>query len=86
VRAIGTGCASGLSLRAGLIDLQSFAPQHVRGVLTGVFYALTYIGFGLPLLLAAVGAKQSAMLLAGMAVLAAATGINRAVRLRRGAG
>jgi MFS family permease len=45
------GCASGLSLRAGLIDLETSAPQHVRGALTGVFYAVTYIGFGLPLLL-----------------------------------
>jgi hypothetical protein len=69
-------------VRAGLIDLQTFAPQHVRGVLTGVFYALTYIGFGLPLLLAATGSpKVAAMILALMAVLAAATAINRAVRL-----
>lgn len=42
-----------------------------------------YIGFGLPLLLAAIGSpKEAAMILAVMAVLAAATAINRAVRLR----
>ncbi|HME76887.1 MAG TPA: MFS transporter [Mycobacterium sp.] len=78
------GCASGLSLRAGLIDLETSAPQRVRGTLTGVFYAVTYIGFGLPLLLTTLGsAKQSAMILAVMAVLAAGTAISRAVRLRR---
>ena len=49
------GCASGLSLREGLIDLEAAAPQHVRGMLTGAFYAVTYIGFGLPLLLTSVG-------------------------------
>jgi MFS family permease len=78
------GCASGLSLRAGLIDLETSAPQHVRGALTGVFYAVTYIGFGLPLLLTTLGsAKQSAMILAVMAALASAAALGRAVRLRR---
>jgi hypothetical protein len=78
------GCASGLTLRAGLIDLETSAPQRVRGTLTGVFYAVTYIGFGLPLLLTTLGsAQQSAMILAVMAVLAAGVAISRAVRLRR---
>jgi MFS family permease len=78
------GCASGLSLRAGLIDLETSAPQHVRGALTGVFYAVTYVGFGLPLLLTAVGsAKVSATILAVMAALALAAAISRAARLRR---
>jgi hypothetical protein len=78
------GCASGLSLRAGLIDLETSVPQHVRGALTGVFYAVTYIGFGLPLLLTTIGsAEQSAMILNAMAVLAAGAAISRAVRLRR---
>jgi MFS family permease len=78
------GCASGLSLRAGLIDLETSAPQHVRGALTGVFYAVTYIGFGLPLLLTTIGStEQSAMILTAMAVLAAGAAISRAMRLRR---
>jgi MFS family permease len=78
------GCASGLSLRAGLIDLETLAPQRVRGALTGVFYAVAYVGFGLPLLLSTVGsAKVSATILAAMAVLALAAGIGRALRLRR---
>jgi MFS family permease len=79
------GCASGLSLREGLIDLEAAAPQHVRGALTGVFYALTYIGFGLPLLLATVESDVSQAILAVMAVLASTAAVSRAARLRRDA-
>ncbi len=77
------GCASGLCLREGLIDLEAAAPQRVRGALTGAFYAVTYIGFGLPLLLTTVGSADSAMILAAMAILASATAVSRAVRLRQ---
>jgi len=77
------GCASGLCLREGLIDLEAAAPQRVRGALTGAFYAVTYIGFGLPLPLTTVGSADSAMILAVMAVLASATAVSRVVRLRR---
>ena len=77
------GCASGLLLREGLIDLEAAAPQRVRGALTGAFYTVTYIGFGLPLLLTTVGSSDSAIILAVMAVGASATAVNRAVRLRR---
>jgi MFS family permease len=77
------GCASGLSLREGLIDLEAAAPQHVRGMLTGAFYALTYIGFGLPLLLTAVGFSGGHIILAGMATIAATAAIFRTIRLRR---
>ncbi|MFZ1165261.1 MFS transporter [Mycobacterium sp.] len=77
------GCASGLSLREGLIDLEAAAPQHLRGVLTGAFYAMTYIGFGLPLLLTSVGFSGSQIILAVMALLAAAAAVGRTIRLRR---
>jgi MFS family permease len=77
------GCASGLSLREGLIDLEAAAPQHVRGMLTGAFYALTYIGFGLPLLLTSVGLGGSQIILAVMAMLAATAAVTRALRLRQ---
>ena len=77
------GCASGLSLREGLIDLEAAAPQHVRGMLTGSFYALTYIGFGLPLLLTSVGFGGSQIILAVMALLAGTVSVTRALRLRR---
>jgi MFS family permease len=76
------GCASGLSLREGLIDLEAAAPQHVRGALTGAFYALTYIGFGLPLLLTTVGFSGAPVILVVMAALAAAAAIFRTIRLR----
>jgi MFS family permease len=78
------GCASGLCLREGLIDLEAAAPQHIRGTLTGVFYAVTYVGFGLPLLLTVLGpTRGSAMIFAALAVLAAAAAVGRAVRLQR---
>lgn len=77
------GCASGLSLREGLIDLEAAAPQHVRGALTGAFYSVTYIGFGLPLLLTTVGFGASHLILAAMAVLAAGAATFRTMRLRR---
>jgi MFS family permease len=76
------GCASGLCLRAGLIDLEATAPQRIRGGLTGIFYVVTYIGFGLPLILTTVGAVVSTTILAVMAVLALGTAVIRAVRLR----
>ena len=78
------GCASGLCLREGLIDLEAAAPQRVRGALTGVFYMVTYVGFGLPLLLTVLGsATASAIILAVMAALALAAAVGRAVRLQR---
>jgi len=77
------GCASGLSLREGLIDLEAAAPQHVRGALTGIFYSVTYIGFGLPLVLTTVGFGGSQLILTAMAALAASAAILRTIRLRR---
>ncbi|WP_406813559.1 MFS transporter [Mycobacterium sp. M23085] len=77
------GCASGLCLREGLIDLEAAAPPHLRGALTGVFYVITYVGFALPLVLATVGSAASVLILTVMAVLALVTAIARAVRLRR---
>jgi MFS family permease len=78
------GGASGLLLREGLMDLEAAAPQRLRGALTGTFYTVAYIGFGLPLLLSAVGSVQvSAIILAVMAVGASLTAVGRAVRLRR---
>jgi MFS family permease len=79
------GCASGLCLREGLIDLEAAAPQRFRGALVGIFYVVTYIGFGLPLILTTVGSATSTGILAVMAVLALATALSRWVRLRRDA-
>ena len=78
------GLASGLCLRAGLIDLETTAPQRVRGGLTGIFYVVTYVGFGLPLLLATIGSpRASAIILTVMAVLALLAAVSRALRLSR---
>ncbi|ASW93409.1 MFS transporter [Mycobacterium intracellulare] len=77
------GCASGLCLREGLIDLEAAAPQHLRGALTGVFYVVTYIGFALPLLLATADPGVSAAILSAMAALASVSAVGRAMRLRR---
>lgn len=78
------GCASGLLLREGLIDLEAAAPQRLRGALTGAFYTVSYIGFGLPMLLSTIGsATAAATILTVMAVLALVTAATRAARLRR---
>jgi len=77
------GCGSGLSLREGLIDLEAAAPQHIRGTLTGVFYSVTYVGFGLPLLLTAGGPQTTQLVLTAMAVLAGIAAATRTIRLRR---
>lgn len=78
------GCASGLCLREGLIDLQVAAPPRARGALVGLFYVVTYVGFGLPLLLTVTASTEvPAIILLVMAVLASATAVSRAVRLRR---
>ncbi|OBH05737.1 MULTISPECIES: MFS transporter [unclassified Mycobacterium] len=77
------GCASGLCLREGLIDLEAAAPRRLRGALVGVFYVVTYIGFALPLILTTVGSVVSAVVLSSMSALALVTAVTRAVRLRR---
>ncbi|WP_155772241.1 MFS transporter [Mycobacterium asiaticum] len=78
------GCASGLCLREGLIDVEAAAPQHVRGTLTGIFYAVTYVGFGLPLLLTVLGSgPETTLIFAGLTGLATTAALSRAVRLRR---
>lgn len=77
------GCASGLCLREGLIDLEAAAPQRIRGTLTGVFYSVTYLGFALPLLLTMLGpGRGSTMIFVTLAGLAAAAAVSRAMRLR----
>jgi len=73
------GCASGLCLTEGLIDLEVAAPQRLRGALVGAFY----VGFGLPLMLTTLGYAFSAAILAVMATLALGMAVSRAVRLRR---
>lgn len=79
------GSAYGLCLRQGLVDIETLSPPAVRGALTGVFYAVTYLGFGLPVLLVtiepAVGETAPMVVLAS---LAGAVAVARAVRVRTG--
>nr|WP_083198822.1 MFS transporter [Mycobacterium malmoense] len=76
------GCASGLCLREGLIDLEAAAPKRLRGALVGAFYVVTYVGFGLPLILTTVGPAVSKGILGALAALALLAALGRAVRLR----
>lgn len=79
------GCASGLCLREGLIDLEAAAPRRLRGALVGAFYVVTYVGFGLPLILTTVRSAVATTILAVMAALALSAAVSRGIRLRRDA-
>jgi hypothetical protein len=64
------GIAYGICIVAGLVEIQAMADPHSLAGLTGIYYSLTYLGFALPVVLAAladfVGYPQ---LLAGVAVI-----------------
>ncbi|GAB6899654.1 MFS transporter [Kineosporia succinea] len=47
------GCAYGIAVVSGLLEVQRIAAPDELAGLTGVYYALTYLGFTLPLILAA---------------------------------
>jgi MFS family permease len=65
------GAAYGLLLVAGLLEVQRMAEPAQLAGLTAVYYALTYVGFVLPVLLAALaGAAGYPVLLVGVALLA----------------
>lgn len=66
------GAAYGLMLVAGLLEVQRMAEPAQLGGLTAVYYALTYVGFVLPVALAALaGVVGYPVLLVGVALLAA---------------
>ncbi len=65
------GTAYGLLLVAGLVEVQRMAEPAQLGGLTAVYYALTYVGFVLPVVLAAfAGSVGYPVLLVGVALLA----------------
>ncbi|WP_445167746.1 MFS transporter [Mycolicibacterium sp. Dal123E01] len=75
------GIAYGLCLRQGLIDVETLSPARLRGTLTGIFWAVTYLGFGLPVLLVTI--EPTVGITAPMIVLgvvAAGAAVVRAVR------
>jgi MFS family permease len=66
------GLAYGICLATGLTLVALLADPAARGALTGTFYACSYLGFFVPLLLAAVGGGRSFVPgLAGLAVVSA---------------
>jgi Major Facilitator Superfamily len=68
------GCAYGIGLVAGLVEVQRIADPAALASLTAVFYALSYLGFAAPFLFA-LGAHLAAYatLLTASALLALAT-------------
>jgi Major Facilitator Superfamily len=82
--AVVLGLGYGLCLRQGLFDVETLSPPDRRGALTGVFWAVTYLGFGLPVLLVAIGpAVGDTAPMIVLAALAAAVAVLRAVQVAR---
>jgi hypothetical protein len=78
------GCAYGLCLVAGLIEVQRLASARELARATSVYYALTYLGFAAPYLLTRAHALASyTTLLALVAGLALATAVTVAVQNAR---
>ncbi len=77
------GIGYGLCLRNGLMDIEQLAPPAKRGLVGGIYYVVTYVGFGLPFILTSIepyaGTLVPMLVLAGLAVAIAAL---RAVQLR----
>lgn len=71
------GCAYGIAVVSGLLEVQRIAAPDELAGLTGVYYALTYLGFTLPLILAALSHwfGYPTMLLAVCALAAACTAV-----------
>jgi hypothetical protein len=76
------GAAYGLCLVAGLLEVQRMAPPDQLGGLTAVFYALTYVGFAFPVLLAGMTGLAGYPVL--LLVLAALSLVSLAVVVRTG--
>ncbi len=75
IAAVPLGAGDGLGLVSGLRETQRLAAPHELAGLTAVYYALTYAGFGLPLLLAWLhGYAGYPVMLAGVALVAALCG------------
>ena len=76
---------NGLCLREGLLDVETLAPPTRRGLVTGVFYVVTYVGFGLPLLLVLLrGPLGASTPLVACACAALVVALTRTLQLRTG--
>lgn len=81
------GCAYGLCLGQGLQDVERLAPRRSRGLVTGLFYVVSYSGFALPFVLNTyedrLGPSAPLLVLAALALLTAVArlvGIGRKAR------
>jgi len=64
------GIAYGICIVAGLVEIQAMADPHSLAGLTGIYYSLTYLGFALPVVLAALASfVDYPQLLAGLAAI-----------------
>ncbi len=81
VAAVVLGAGYGLCLVSGLLEVQRLASPGELAGLTAVYYALTYVGFALPVVLAELTAAAGyPALLGGLAVLATGCLVVMAVR------
>lgn len=80
------GSAYGLCLGQGLQDVERLAPRHARGLVTGLFYVVSYSGFALGFVLNTyedgLGSSTPLLVLAALALL---TALARLVDVARGA-
>jgi hypothetical protein len=73
VAAVVLGAAYGIAVVSGLLELQRLVPAGELAAMTGVYYALAYVGFLLPSVLALLsGVASYPVLLGGLVVVAAA--------------
>ncbi|QBF46247.1 MFS transporter [Janibacter limosus] len=80
------GSAYGLCLGQGLQDVERLAPRHARGLVTGLFYVVSYSGFALGFVLNTyVDSIGSSTPLLVLAALAAVTALARSVGVARSA-
>lgn len=76
VAAVVLGSAYGMALQCGLLEVQRYAHRSNLAAFTAVFYSLAYLGFGFPMILAALSDLASYSLMLGVgAFIAAASGI-----------
>jgi hypothetical protein len=61
ITAIALGSALGLAMVAGLLEIQRLTPAAELARTTGVFYAITYVGFFAPMLIAISGQTTAAL-------------------------
>ncbi|GAB3593569.1 MFS transporter [Corynebacterium faecale] len=79
------GAAYGISLREGLLGIETYTPTGRRGTAIGIYYVFTYLGFGLPVLLDALLPTMGATLpLLLVAALAVGSAVIRTVQIRTG--